>query len=87
MSIPLLRFMLPLRWFRWCRRDLGGRWELWQMAPRFDGEPFDEWRWFVDAEAARRHREHYRPFKVHAVEDYNVTRIDVTHVPLMAGEP
>mgnify|MGYP006348029007 CR=1 FL=1 len=80
--MSLLRFALPLRRFQWCRRRLGGRWELWRhwKRGRYVNERA-EWIWVSDEKVFGFMRNVWRPLEVIDVEDYRLTRIDISHVP------
>lgn len=85
--MSLLRFVLPLRRFQWCRRRLGGLWQKWALAKHLEGMWFvsSSWMWFENEAAAQMHfdwhRRRARALLVVAVEDYRITHIDVSHVP------
>lgn len=85
--MSLLRFLLPLRRFQWCRRRLGGLWQRWQFADHFEEMRFlsSSWWWFENEAAAQMHfdwhRRRARSLLVVDVEDYRLTRIDISHVP------
>ncbi len=76
--MKLLRFILPLRRFQWCRRHLGGRWELWKGRTRPNRI---EWVWLESERVGKWHAAFWSNAEVLAVEDYTVTRIDTSHVP------
>lgn len=80
--MSLLRFILPLRRFQWCRRRLGGRWELWRWYDRTRPAIVAvEWIWVSDEKVFGFLRSHSRAQAVLDVEDYRVLRIDISHVP------